>query len=253
MNKNDRFKWKQQLCCLLIAVCCIFLFYIQLSKAKNTDQMIRIQCTHDQTTFQPIFIRANNEIDSENPDLFIDKEGYVSPTLWKYLSPRLTNGDEVMDMDVSEKRILLYLSRNGKNYLRIAQWDAKLNDYILIDTDFLPAINELDTYHDGNAVMLFVSATDMLMVEESEQPEEKGIFLTFQQVKNDWYLTNFTDGQSFIATLCDDVYLFNGYYESNPESIWKTHDLLPFSKFSITNLLLCLNEYYEATSSLIEY
>lgn len=249
MYEYDRIKWKHLCCCLWIAVCCFFLFYIPLSKAKNIDQMVCIQYTQDQTTFQPIFIRANDEIDSENPDLFIDKEGYVSPVLWKYLSPNLTNGDKVIDMDVSEKRILLCLSKNGNNYLRIAQWDMKLNDYIIIDTDFLPAIYELDTYHDGDAVLLFISKIEILMEEGSEHQEEKELYLTFQQIDNEWYLTSFTDGQNFVATLCDDVYLFDGYYETNSEAMWKTHDLLPFSKFNITDLLLCLNKYYEATSS----
>jgi len=200
--------------------------------------------------FQPIVIHANDEIAVDHPELYIEKNGYVSSAIWPYLSSRLTNGDDVVDMDVSEKRLLLCLSKNGQNYLRLAQWDTKRNDYITIDTDFLPSEHELDTYHDGDAVFLFVSAMESPTEAESAQQENKDFFLTFQQVENDWYLTSFTDGQTYVATLCDDVYLFDTYYESNPERIWKTPDLLPFSEFCITDLLLCLHEYHEATSTL---
>ncbi len=217
-----------------MVLCFLTLSYLPLAEAENADEMISLQYIQNGVPFQPVVIQANDEINMGNLDLYFDQTGYVSPAIWQYLSPRLTDNYEVIDMDVSEKRILLCLSKNDKKFLRIAQWDTALHDYAIIDTGLLPAMSELDTYHDGNAVLLLIPSVATTARQETELQEDECLFLTFQQVENSWYLTDFTDGQSFTATLSNDVYLFEDYDEPDPEHVWTTHGIIDFANFSIT-------------------
>ncbi len=217
-----------------MVVCCLILSCVPLAEAEEENGMISLQYIQDGVPFQPVVIQANDEIDIRNLDLYFDQTGYVSPVIWQYLSPRLTDNYEVIDIDVSEKRILLCLSKNDKKFLRIAQWDTALHDYTIIDTGLLPALIELDTYHDGNAVLLLIPSVATTAGQETELQEDECLFLTFQQVENSWYLTDFTDGQSFTATLSNNVYLFEDYDEPDPEHVWTTHDIIDFANFSIT-------------------
>lgn len=226
-----------------IVIGCLAFFHLPLAEAEEAHAMISLQYTWGDISFQPVVIQATDEIDVRKPELYFDQTGYVSPTIWPYLNPRLTDNHEVIAMDVSEKRILLCLSKDNQQFLRIAQWDAALHDYTILDTDVLPSLSELDTYHDGNAVLLLVPAM------ATAQQDDECLFLTFQQVDNSWYLTNFTDGQSFAATLSSDGYLFEDYDEPNPEHMWTAHDIMTFANFSVTDLFRCLQEYLGSTAS----
>ncbi len=236
--------WRQRIGWgISLLVCFLLLSPTPLSEAETAEQWITIQYVHDGTPFQPVVLQANDEIDPGNPDLFFDQEGDILPALWPYLTPRLTDNHEVVNLDVSAERILLCLSKDGGKCLRIAQWNTALNDYTILDTGILPDTSELDTYHDADAVLVSIP----FMGADTEEGEaDECLFLTFQQVENSWYLTNFTDGQSFVAALCDDAYHFDDYYEPNPTNAWMAHDRISFEDFSVTELLLCVQEYQEA-------
>ncbi len=229
-----------------LLVCFLVLCRAPVSEAEGAEQWTTIQYVYNDILFQPVVIQANDEIDTRNLDLFFDKEGYVLPAIWQYLSPRLTDSHEVVDMDVSEKRILLCMLKNDGKILRIAQWNKALNDYTIIDTGLLPCGSELDTSHDGNAVFVTIPSIEAATEEENAEQEEECLYLTFQQLENGWYLTNFTDGQSFVAALCEDTYLFDDYYEPNPANAWAAYAGIPFEDFSVTELWLHVREYQEA-------
>lgn len=229
-----------------LLVCLLVLCRAPVSEAEVAEQWTTIQYVYNDILFQPVVIQANDEIDTRNLDLFFDKEGYVSPAIWQYLSPRLTDGQEVVDMDVSEGRILLCMLKNDGIILRIAQWNKALNDYTITDTGLLPCGSELDTYHDANAVMVSIPSIEAATEDGKAEQEDEYLYLTFQQLEDGWYLTNFTDGQSFAAALCEDTYLFDDYYEPNPANAWTAYERILFEDFSVTELWFRVQEYQEA-------
>lgn len=230
--------WKK---CIVISF--IFCCYLISAQAETADSSIIIQYVNENVSFQPVAILVNDEIDGSNPGLYFDEDGYVSPELRRYISPQLTGNHEITDIDVSEERIVLSLVRNDQKFIRVAQWDSTFNRYYIIDTDLIPPTSVLDTYHDGNAVLLSIPLMDF---DTKEIWEDDWLFLTFQPIANCWYLVDFTDGQSFVATLNDQTYLFDGYYESDPALTWTIQGTVKFEHFSVSSVLTYIQQYYEA-------
>lgn len=246
-GRNCFEKKLQIICCVLCAVMLLFSVCIAYqAKAEANKQWFTIQYANENVTFQPVPMQANDQIDTKNPGLYFDDEGYVSPELMRQVSPILTGHHEMITMDVSEERILLQLAQDGQIFLRIAQWECELNDYALIDTGLLPSERELDTYHDGDAVLITIPYMESAAEKSNEPQENAQLFLTFQQLENGWYLTNFTDGQTFIAKLRDQAYLFSDYYESDPAYEWTVQEALAFENFSTSDLRRCIESYHTA-------
>ena len=150
-----------------------------------------------------------------------------------YTLDELAEGCGVVDIDISTERILLQLTQEERLFLRIAQWDEALGGVHLIDSGALPAESYLDTYHDGDAVLLTMPVT-----------EKSQIFITFKQLDDGWYLTSFTDGQTFTAKLCEQGYQLNDYYEPSEEYTWNVEGALQVEGFC-SEVLVEIIEVYD--------
>lgn len=154
----------------------------------------------------------------------------------------LVGKHNIVDADIGKERILLLLSSDDYIFLRIAQWDDMLNQYSIIDTDWLPAKSWLDTYHNGDAVLLTIPFNNESDTANSTRIGD-WIYLTFQYQDDSWYLTDFTDGYSFVAFLDNRSYIFDDYYESATEYRWTMDSILFFDHFSPTELFQYIYAY----------
>lgn len=87
-----------------------------------------------------------------------------------------------------------------------------------IHTD-LPRGCYLDTYHDGNAILMDYDP----MVSQDEQDSgsyRDQWFMTFEYVRDDWRLTHITNGQDWEADVENGVYTFDDVYEHDSKWQW---------------------------------
>ena len=151
---------------------------------------------------------------------------------------------DVLDLDVSAERILLHLSDGRQSFLRLALWDTIRGQYRIKDTGWLPAESYLDSYHDGDSILFMTSLGEDGITESTPVCDE--VYLTFDYMEDDWYLTHFTDGQSFVAALQNGVYLFEDYYESSENYAWRIPHVFAFEGFNPMELIPCIVEYNTA-------
>jgi hypothetical protein len=150
---------------------------------------------------------------------------------------------EIEQFDVSEMRILLFLFSEDDKFVRMAVWDKVTQEYKIRDTERLPEESSLDTYHDGDCVLLWMSTWEIDAAYNMPMHE---LFLTFEYLSDDWYLTSFTDGNSFTADLYGQSYFFNDYYEPRTEYSWHAEPVLLFEDFSVFELLSYVDAYNNA-------
>ena len=86
----------------------------------------------------PLEIRAGSAVTAD--ELVIPKWGNViNPQFGDQISPSLTNGDTVVDGDISSLRVLLLLAdADGNKYLQAAAWDADSVTYAITRSSNLP-------------------------------------------------------------------------------------------------------------------
>lgn len=179
---------------------------------------------------------------SEIIDLFLHYDAAQFLTESQYSKcPALVLRYNILDIDISDERILLFLEDNEHYFLRIATWDDALGEYSTIDSGYLPADSWLDTFHDGNAVFLTVPYS-IFNVDNSLTLSD-WLFITFKNSEGQWYLTSYTDSQSFTAKLSDHTYLFNDYYEPSTEYAWEMDSELLFEGFTVAALLESIDTY----------
>ena len=228
-------------------ILCIIVLYLGIDNVNcfAEEPFVMLQYNSGEILFQPIAIQETNEIDITNPQLYIDETGAVSYEVRKYISSMLTDSSEILDMDVSEERIVLLLKRNDDVLLRIACWNGEQGTYSITDTKSIPLVTTLDTYHDGNAIFVNIPCQPLSFEIDSESEE---LFITFENINDAWILTTFTDGQTFSATIKEKTYQFEDYYDTDDEfeseAIEIRHDILYFADFDINELYNCIYEYY---------
>ena len=100
-------------------ILCIIVLYLGIGNGNcfAEEIFVMLQYNSGESLFQPIAIQETNEIDITNPQLYIDETGAVSYEVRKYISNVLTDSSEMLDMDVSEERIVLLLKRNDDVFL----------------------------------------------------------------------------------------------------------------------------------------
>ena len=238
-RRNTHSLWNTILC---IIVLCLGIDNVN---CFAEEPFVMLQYNSGEILFQPIAIQETNEIDITNPQLYIDETGAVSYEVRKYISSMLTDSSEILDMDVSEERIVLLLKRNDDVLLRIACWNGEQGTYSVTDTKSIPLVTTLDTYHDGNAIFVNIPCQPLNFEIDSESEE---LFITFENINDAWVLTTFTDGQTFSATIKEKKYQFEDYYDADDEfesdAIEIRHDILYFADFDINELYNCIYEYY---------
>lgn len=216
---------------VLVAFFCILLVFIPMvSNAQDDDGFIGgYDTTHVTETLDW------NKSLAELQYLTVDQQACVSSLIGEY---------DVLDLDVSTERILLFLSDNGRLFLRLALWDTIHGQYKIKDTGWLPDESYLDTYHDADSILFLIPLREDMIPESIPACDE--LYLTFDYVEDDWYLTHFTDGQSFVATFQNDVYLFGDYYETSEEFAWQAPYVFSFEGFNPIELFQYIVEYNSA-------
>ena len=147
--------------------------------------------------------------------------------------------------DESDLRTLVYsysMDDSGLTFLKIQMHDRSESEYIW---DELPPHSFLDTYHDGDAILLhhYLGLPDGPMDWE-EASICNSWFMTFAYDGADWRLTNLTNGMTWAAYIVDGVYTFEDYYFSDPAWQWSVVFEDRLEKLDFTKLEF-LVELYE--------
>lgn len=97
----------------------------------------------------PLEIREGSAVTAE--EIIVPKSGNtINPQFGDQIHPSLTNGDTVVQGDISSLRVLLLLEdADGNKYLQAAVWDADSATYAITRSSNLPENAYLDTYHEG--------------------------------------------------------------------------------------------------------
>lgn len=149
---------------------------------------------------------------------------------------------EIETLDIDSERILLLLSSEDALFLRMIFLDD-WGEYRIVDTGELPDNSFIDDYHDGHAVLLTL---EDIARENDEGTIYEDYFLTFERVDDDWYLTNFTDGQSFIAELEHSSYRFGDYDDGFEAVDFTGGPALRFDGFNLEALDACVEAFRAA-------
>ncbi len=234
---------KQVLLFILVVVMILQSSSLAATACEQGDFFL-IQYIDDDTAYQPFAV--------SNDALFVSTVDwrpffhYGSPPteVYSYLSPILIDNNRVIGMDVSEKRVALLCSDVHDNvFLRIAIWDDVSLTYEKIDTLYLPLGSYMDSYHDGNSILLSIPLTTDITGAEDEEIIGESLFLTFEQRENEWVLVCFTDGGDYAADLCGTEYIFNNYYEPSDAYEWRSGGPILLKQFDFTELTKIIGAY----------
>lgn len=126
----------------------------------------------------PLEIREGSAVTAD--ELVIPKWGNViNPQFGDQIHPSLTNGDMVVDGDVSGLRVLLLLEdADGNKYLQAAVWDADSATYAITRSSNLPENAYLDTGHEGNAIFLSVGYDTPGFAESGDLDDLAWLYIT---------------------------------------------------------------------------
>jgi len=156
----------------------------------------------------PLEIREGSAVTAE--ELIFPKSGNdINPQFGDQISPSLTNGDTVVDGDVSGLRMLLLLEdADGNKYLQAAVWDADSATYAITRSSNLPENAYLDTYHEGDAIFLSVGYDTPGFAESGDLDDLAWLYITAEWTDADvWVVTRVTDGSSFFAYYDGEQYV----------------------------------------------
>ena len=115
-------------------------------------------------------------------------------------------------------------NENGLTFLRVTMQDGQT---FLSNT--LPAFTVLDEYHASDVHILMSYPVGLPEGADQEEANESDhYFLTFEYRDSDWWLTDFTDGQTWTAKAADGGFAFNDYWVPSEDSMWtyRMHDQL---------------------------
>lgn len=133
----------------------------------------------------PLEIRAGSAVTAE--ELIVPKWGNViNPQFGDQIHPSLTNGDTVVQGDISSLRVLLLLAdADGNKYLQAAVWDADSATYAITRSSNLPENAYLDTYHEGDAIFLSVGYDTPGFAESGDLDDLAWLYITAEWTDTD--------------------------------------------------------------------
>ena len=156
----------------------------------------------------PLEIRAGSAVTAD--ELVIPKWGNViNPQFGDQISPSLTNGDTVVDGDISSLRVLLLLAdADGNKYLQAAVWDADSVTYAITRSS--------NTYHEGDAIFLSVGYDTPGFAESGDLDDLAWLYITAEWTDaGAWVVTDVTDGFSFFADYDGGQYVVRDYWDED--------------------------------------
>ena len=126
----------------------------------------------------PLEIREGSAVTAD--ELVIPKWGNaINPQFGDLIHPSLTNGDTMVDGDISSLRVLLLMAdADGNKYLQAAVWDADSATYAITRSSNLPENAYLDTVHEGNAIFLSVGYATPGFAESGDLDDLAWLYIT---------------------------------------------------------------------------
>lgn len=164
----------------------------------------------------PLEIREGSAVTAE--EIIVPKWGNViNPQFGDQISPSLTNGDTVVEGDISSLRVLLLLAdADGNKYLQAAVWDADSATYAITRSSNLPENAYLDTYHEGDAIFLSVGYDTPGFAESGDLDGLAWLYITAEWTDTGaWVVTDVTDGFSFFVDYDDGQYVIRDYWDED--------------------------------------
>ncbi len=164
----------------------------------------------------PLEIRAGSAVTAE--ELIVPKWGNViNPQFGDQIHPSLTNGDTVVQGDISSLRVLLLLAdADGNKYLQAAVWDADSATYAITRSSNLPENAYLDTYHEGDAIFLSVGYDTPGFTESGDLDDLAWLYITAEWTDaGAWVVNDVTDGFSFFVDYDDGQYVVRDYWDED--------------------------------------
>lgn len=151
----------------------------------------------------PLEIRAGSAVTAE--ELIVPKWGNViNPQFGDQIHPSLTNGDTVVEGDISSLRVLLLLA------------DADSATYAITRSSNLPENAYLDTYHEGDAIFLSVGYDTPGFAESGDLDDLAWLYITAEWTDaGAWVVTDVTDGFSFFVDYDDGQYVIRDYWDED--------------------------------------
>lgn len=162
----------------------------------------------------PLEIREGSAVTAEEL-IFPTWGNAINPQFGDQISPSLTNGDTVVDGDISSLRVLLLLEdADGNKYLQAAVWDADSATYAITRSSNLPENAYLDTGHEGNAIFLSVGYDTPGFAESGDLDDLAWLYITAEWTDaGAWVVTDVTDGFSFFADYDGEQYVVLDYWD----------------------------------------
>lgn len=164
----------------------------------------------------PLEIRAGSAVTAE--EIIMSKwENVINPQFGDQIHPSLTNGDTVVQGDISSLRVLLLLEdADGNKYLQAAVWDADSETYAITRSSNLPENAYLDTYHEGDAIFLSVGYDTPGFAESGDLDDLAWLYITAEWMDaGAWVVNDVTDGFSFFADYDGGQYVVRDYWDED--------------------------------------
>ena len=149
-----------------------------------------------------------------NPDCAQETQGQYNSRIW---SANTRDWAVLYTSDAfPARKPEIIQNENGLTFLRVTMQDGQ----VFLSNPFTATV-ELDEYHASDVHILMSYLVNLPDETEQEEGNEYAdYFLTFEYRDGDWWLTHFTDGQTWTAEAADGGFAFNDYWNPSEDSMW---------------------------------
>ena len=132
---------------------------------------------------------------------------------------------------------------NGLTFLRITMNDEEKRVFTCAP---LPPFCYLDTYHDGDAILIHHYAEMAQNPDAWDELAGESWFMTFEYVEDDWRLTYISNGQDWMASVENGVYTFDDHYSDGSRWQWSAEFEDRLLVFDYTGMAKLIDRYNAA-------
>ena len=166
----------------------------------------------------------------------------------QHIHSSLTDGDHVIYMHVSSRRILLVLlNTNNEKYFRIIQYEPEADECHIVNSPVLPKQTVFDFFHCGDSVIAEIPFFDGN--HDFQAPD--WLMMTFCETEPfRWVLKHYSDGYTFLAENTDGKgnFCFNDLNWPDDEFEWQVNLDCSLDSINCTELK-AVAELYNSTIS----
>lgn len=231
------------------AVFCIFMCLVILWMPRTYSESMACEDLVYLSLEGYIPIIVSSDFVQEDGRQYVDSRGKIDKTVYETIHPLLTNGDIVVDADVSSKRLVLLLENNYtlKRYLQVVTYSQSSNEYFITRSQWLPHESYLDTYHDGNdAVLLTIGYETEYYLSSCDIDDMLWIYITIKMDPyNKWNIVNITDGYEFYIQLKNGTFFLYSYAGDEMLDVLGQQYTCMLDEFDLPKLLSQVNHHVD--------